>query len=50
MSRMSSRVEPLAVDLGVEEAAEEVVAPLDLALVEHVVEVVVDRLRRSRFW
>ena len=35
--------ELVAVDLGVEEAAEQVVAPLDLAVVEHIVEVRVDR-------
>ena len=35
--------QPVAVDLAVEEAAEDVVAPLGLALVEHALEVVVDR-------
>ena len=36
--------EPVVVDLGVEELRQEVVAALDLALVEHLVEVRVDAL------
>ena len=36
--------EPVALDLGVEEVREQVVAPLHLTLVEDLVEVVVDRV------
>ena len=50
MSRISSRVSCSPSTSASRNWREDVVAPLDLALVEDLVEVVVDRLGRSRCW